>query len=66
MWMQQGLNLHFGTIEFSVDLKNTGKNTQRKIQFKSDVGVILFFMKEIIHLETMKNKRNLNTKRHLR
>ena len=40
--MQQGHIWHFGKIEFSVDLKNTGKNTQFKISFKSEVKVVLF------------------------
>ena len=28
---------HFGEIEFSVDVKTTGKNTYFKIQFQSEV-----------------------------
>ena len=31
-----------GKTEFSVDLENTGKNTQFKIKSKSEVKVILF------------------------
>ena len=31
MWMQQGRNWHFGKIEFSDDMENTGENTQFKI-----------------------------------
>ena len=36
--MQQGRNWHYGKIEFSIDLENTGKNTQ----FKSEDKLILF------------------------
>ena len=43
--MQQCRNWHFGKMEFYVDLENTDKNTQFKIQYTSEVKVIIFLWK---------------------
>ena len=43
--MQQGCIKHLDKIEFSEDLEISGKNTQLKIKFKSEVKVILFLWK---------------------
>ena len=63
--MQQGRIWHFGKIEFSVDFKNKGKNTQLKISVQVWSRGNSIFMKETRHLKTTENKRNLNTKWHL-
>ena len=39
---QQGRILHLGEIELPIDFKNTGKNAQCKIYFKSELKVISF------------------------
>ena len=43
MWMQKGRIWLWGKIEFSVDLEISGKNTQLKIAFKSEVKVVYFY-----------------------
>ena len=65
MWMQQGRICILGKIEFSIDNENAGKNAQVKLYLAllhawTQSNSIL--MKEIRHLKTIKNKRNLNTK----
>ena len=63
MWMQQGRIWHLGKIKFYVYLETSGKNTQLKIWFRSEI--IFFLLKiKISRLKTT-NKRNLNTKWHL-
>ena len=60
--MQQGRICILGKIEFSVDNGNAGKNAKVKLYFMSELKSISILMKEIRHLKTIKNKRNLNTK----
>ena len=60
--MQQGRICILGKIEFSIDNKNAGKNEQVKLYFMPRTQSNSILMKEIRHLKTVKNKRNLNTK----
>ena len=62
MWMQQGRICILGKIEFSIDNENAGKNAQVKLYFMTELKSNTILMKEIRHLKTIKNKRNLNTK----
>ena len=62
MWMQQGRICILGKIEFSIDNENAGKNAQVKLYFMPELKSNSIVMKEIRHLKTKKNKRNLNIK----
>ena len=55
--MQHGGNWHSGQNEFSVDLENTGKNTQFKIYPKSKVKVIILLFYERNKIPKNNNKQ---------
>ena len=44
--MQQGRICILGKIEFSIDNKNVGKNTQVKLYFMPELKVILYLWKK--------------------
>ena len=60
--MQQGRICILRKIEFFIDNENADKNAQVKLYFMPELKSNSILMKEIRHLKTIKNKRNLNTK----
>ena len=53
---------HFGKIQFSVDLKITGKNTQFKIKLKSEVKKMYSYERN----KTLKNNKKQKLKNNIK